>query len=57
MRTIKRCSIKINLAKKGILLSLAHAFAKEKQHWLLVFQQSSLLKIMLLPLILVIVKS
>jgi putative transposase len=40
MRTIRRCTKKLNVGKQGHLHKLAKAFAKEKQHWLLVFQQT-----------------
>ena len=39
MRTIKRQSIKLNIGKNIIFQSIARAYAKEKQYWLLQFQQ------------------
>src|SRR5436190_12512794 len=39
MRTIKRKSIKINNEKNKIVQSIVCAYAKEKQYWLLKFQQ------------------
>src|SRR5262245_51881892 len=39
MRTIKRKSIKINSEKNKIVQSIVRAYAKEKQSWLLKFQQ------------------
>lgn len=41
MRTIKRCSIKLNLGKQEILVAIANAYSKEKQSWLVKFQQQT----------------
>jgi len=40
MRTIKRKSIKLNIGKNNIFQSIVRAYAKEKQYWLLRFQQA-----------------
>src|SRR5580704_2031841 len=40
MRTIKRKSIKLNIGKNNIFQSIVRAYAKEKQYWLLQFQQA-----------------
>ncbi|HTM06501.1 MAG TPA: zinc ribbon domain-containing protein [Patescibacteria group bacterium] len=45
MRTIKRHSITLNLAKENKLISLAKAYSKEKQYWLSLFQQEYLASI------------
>lgn len=39
MRTIRRKTTKLNLGKQAKLMVIAKAYAKEKQHWLTVFQK------------------
>src|SRR5690348_12911520 len=41
MRTIKRTSLKLNVEKNKTIRCIANAYAKEKQHWLLVFQKKN----------------